>query len=113
MAKWDIDKALRALEASMIPGTSIIRVTLGGAELMQRELGELTDEERQNDFANVWSLGLGRLNERHRFIYARTIREAYLRARRILKEMSPEEKAFFGVQAPKKPGPKAVRRRAS
>lgn len=113
MAKWDIDKALLAVEASLIPGTSISRVTLSGVELMERELGKLRDEERQKGYVAVWSLGLGRLHEPKRFIYGRTIREAYLRARRVLKKMGPEEKVFLGVQVPKKTGPRALRRRVS
>lgn len=99
--KWDIDKALRALEDSTVPGTSVGRVVLSGVELMEREVGRLTAEEREKGYVLVWCLGLGKTYERKVFVYGRTIRAAHLRARKVVKTMTPDEREFYGVKGPK------------
>jgi hypothetical protein len=102
--KWDIDKALKALEDSDVCGTAITRVVLSSVELLEHKLGRLTAEERSNGYAPLWCLGLGRSDQRKVFIYGRTIRAAHLRARKVVKAMTPEERAFFGVKVPRTTG---------
>lgn len=100
--KWDIDRALEALEDSGIAGTTFTRVMVETEALIQEKLGHITDEERAKGYAKVWCLGLGKMNERKLFIYGRTIHSTYLRARIIIKRLTVEELRFFGLRAPKK-----------
>ena len=98
--KWDIDKALRALEDSQIPGTTVSRVFLYGTETMERAGLVPTAEELTKDSIFAWCLALGKIQERKLFVYGRTIRSAYLKARKIIKSLSAEDLAFFGLKAP-------------
>lgn len=100
--KWDIDKALEALEDSGIAGTTFTRAMVETEALIQEKLGHVTAAERAKGYAKVWCLGLGKMNERKLFIYGRTIRSACLRARIIVRQLTPEELRFFGLRAPKK-----------
>lgn len=85
--KWDIDKCLAELEkltGSRVPGTSFTRaiVTPG---ILQKEGLKLTKEEAQRDSFNVWCLALGGHWAPKNFFYGRSLREAYLQARKALK----------------------------
>lgn len=101
--KWNIDKALTALESSNLPGTSVQRVTVSGVELLEQHLGkELRDEDRQRGYAHLWCLGLGRESHRKLFIYGYEIRTAYLRARRVMRRLPKEDLEFFGLARPRK-----------
>lgn len=100
--KWDIDKALKALELDyIVPGTSFNRVLLD-VSLMEEKGLKPTAQEKGRECIRVWSMGIGRLLEAKEFFYARTIREAYLKARRFLKKLNPQELEVLGVQLPKR-----------
>ncbi len=53
---------------------------------------------------HVWCIALGRVYQAKVFVYGFSIREAYLRARRMVKAMSKAEQAELGLRAPKKGG---------
>lgn len=100
--RWNIDRDLKALEASPISETLINRVTLIGRELLVQQLGKsATKAELEQGYARVWCLALGKVNERKLLIYAPTIRETYLKARRVLRRLSQEELDFYGLRAPR------------
>jgi len=99
--KWDIDKALTALEDSQIPGTTISRVFLYGVEIMDRAGIVPTAEELAKDSIQAWCLALGRIQEHKLFIHGRTLRAAYLKARKVIKKLSSEELVHYGLKKPK------------
>lgn len=107
--KWDIDKALIALEASGIAGTTLTRVMVSGEDMMKEKIGRITDEERAQGYAKVWCLALGKLDERKLFVYDHTIHSAYLKARKVVRMLSDEDLKFLGLRRPKKPGARARR----
>ncbi len=100
--KWDIDKALTLLEDSTIPATGVTRVMLGDIASIEREGLTPTPEERAKQCAIVWCLAFGRLNDPKLFVYGRSVRSAYLKARKIIKGLSPEILTYYGIKAPKK-----------
>jgi hypothetical protein len=100
--KWDIDKSLTQLENSSIPATSVARTMLGDVASIEREGLTPTSEERAKQCAIVWCLALGRINEPKLFVYERDIRAVYLKARRIIKGLSPEQLTYYGIQSSKK-----------
>jgi hypothetical protein len=100
--KWDIDKALAQLENSTIPATSVSRVMLGDIPSIEREGLTPTAEERAKQCAIVWCVALGRLNEPKLLVYGRGIRTTYLKARKIVKGMTPDLLAYYGLKSPKK-----------
>lgn len=106
--KWDIDRALTALEDTGAAGTSISRVDIMGADEMERLLGNVTDTERAKEGILVWCIALGALRGPKLFIYGRTIRAAYLRARKVIRRLSPEDLMVYRLRVPtKKPRKKA------
>lgn len=78
--KWDIDKELTAYEPKSIPGTSISRVMLDYALFAQYGLKLPKDQTRESGM--IWCLGLGQIHLRKKFFYGRTIREAFLKAKK-------------------------------
>lgn len=99
---WDIDKALALLENSSIPATGVARALLGDIPSIEREGLVPTAEERLKGCAIVWCLALGRLNEPKLFVYGRSIRTAYLKARKIVRRLPPDLLAYYGLKSPKK-----------
>lgn len=87
--KWDIDKALAALEDSGIAGTTITRVMIETPELIEEKLGNVTEAERTAGYAKAVCLALGKMSERKIFIHGRTIHSAYRRARLVVRRRSP------------------------
>jgi len=88
--KWNVDKALFRLEVAIglgpghSPGTMASRA-LTDVTIMKREGVKPTPEEVEKGYAMIWCLTVGQMLMPKRFFYGRTIREAYLRARRVLK----------------------------
>lgn len=114
--RWDVDKALRALEDSIIPGTGFQRVTMSGLEMLEEHLGkELRDEDRKRGYAHLWCLGLGCQTQRKLFVYGYTVRTAYLRARKIVRKLPQEDLTLFGLVRPRKrkKAPSLQRRRSA
>lgn len=110
--KWDIDKAIAALEDSTIAGTLMGRVTISGVELLEQHLGKtLRKEDRERGYAKVWCLTLGKENERKLFIYGYNLHTACLKARRIVRELSQEDLDFFGLKTPRRRKRAATRAR--
>lgn len=99
--KWDIDKALKALEGEGVPGTIFSRTLLYDADTIRRANIKGSEEEVKHGVV-VWTLGIGRAQTPKFFVYGRTIRTAYLQARRIIKGMSPQAREAYGIKAPKK-----------
>jgi hypothetical protein len=119
--KWDIDKAIRALETSNGPGTVLERVVINPQDVGLLAILDLkltpkqwAKAEKENlQTAVVWAFGIGRLAQRKLFFHAWTIREAYLKARRKLKTMSKGDLEWYGVQLPKKSNSFAAAKRDS
>jgi len=99
--KWDIDKALRNIEATDIPGTDIQRLLLD-ITLFETYGVKPTPEQVQRKGGYVWCLAIGKQLQRKLFFYGNEIHEAYLKARRQVKKLTPEECMFYGVKVPKK-----------
>lgn len=99
--KWDIDKALRALEHLETSGTSLDRilVRLDDTEGIKR-LGLVT--KKTSGYSTVWALGLGKLSQRKLFFHGWTIREAYLKARKAVKKMPSDDLVWYGIPTLKK-----------
>ncbi len=108
--KWDIDKAILALEAAGGPGTVLERILINPEdEAVQKTLGlklSVADRAKAKKMGQqlvaAWAMGVGKSATRKLFFYAWTIREAYLMARRGLKKLSPSDLAWYGVAIPKK-----------
>ena len=98
--KWDIDKALRALECD-VPGTSISRV-MADVPFMELHGFKVTDQERARGGSLIWGIALGRLMEPKSFFYGRGIREAYLRARKFIRSLNDQQRKELGVRLPRK-----------
>jgi len=99
--KWDIDKALTKLEDPATTGTSLDRILLrlDDTEAMKR-LG--LKPKKTEGYAVAWAIGIGKQAQRKLFFHGFTIREAYLKARRFVKTMGPEDRAWYGIPAFKK-----------
>jgi hypothetical protein len=82
--KWDIDKALVDMEPESCKGTRFERILMQCSLLKQNGM-EPTAAEKRDGFSPVWCLSLGRAHEPKFFIYARTMRAVYLRARKLMK----------------------------
>jgi hypothetical protein len=95
MAKWDIDKELAVLErlSGRVPGTLLNRVIIP-PDLLQKEGLKLTKEEAGKDSLNVWALALGGHLDPKTIVHGRTLREGYLRARKVLKPHGKPKKAI-------------------
>ena len=113
--KWDIDKALLALEASGSPGSVLERVLVNPEDtplLTSLKLKVPPKVKNQNlQLVPVWCLGLGKSAQRKIFFHAWTIREAYLRARRGLKAMTKGDLEWYGVAVPRKSNSYAAAKR--
>jgi hypothetical protein len=100
--KWDIDKALQQLEHPGTSGTVVERVLIRvDDDSTVKRLG-LKFKKGLTGYQIVWVLGLGKLSQRKLFFHGRTIREAYLEARRGVKKMSAADRDWYGIPAPKK-----------
>ena len=106
--KWDIDRALASLVGSPESDTTINRVSLYGVELMDQHLGSktLTAAERERGHITVWCIGLGKLHQRKLLLYARSLHELYLKARRTVRKLSSEELDELGLKMPKRGRPR-------
>ncbi len=116
MAKWDIDKSLKGMEPESCPGTTIQRVLLDVKLLTNPETKLLygkivpTPAEVQQGCLNVWSVGIGFSYEPKAVFYGRTIREAFLQARRTVKLGKLDRHTPWGRQVFTPVLPKAKRR---
>jgi hypothetical protein len=99
--KWDIDKATRAFETSSAPGTGYFRVLTDLTVMVQAGINP-TPEERQRGAGLCWCVMVGGMHQPKVFSYDRSIRTAYLKARRKIKAMSKQELVQFGLQVPKR-----------
>ncbi len=101
--KWDIDKALTPLEPESCSGTTITRAYLDEVYLIKEGLKPLptdrTDRDGRVVGATVWCLALGHSYGAKAFIYGRTIRQCYLRAKKIIAAGKLAESTPWGVQA--------------
>ncbi len=117
--KWNIDKAIEALEGTPAPGSVIERVLVNpdDAELLGNLKLKLTPAIRSRvnnenlQLVPVWCFGVGKLAQRKLFFHGWTIREAYLLARRSLKEMSKSDLEWYGVAVPRKSNSYAAAKR--
>lgn len=91
MAKWDIDRELPRMEPDSCPGTSIERIMVGVDLLKSTKTRAVygnvrpTPEELAHGHVKMWCLGLGYSYMARAFFYDRTIRGAYLQARKAMK----------------------------
>lgn len=100
--KWDIDKVLAQLEHATNPGTIVERImVLVDNKQVLSDLG-LKRPKTDKKVVFAWCLSLGMLQCRKHMVYGWTIREAFLKARRDVKLMTPEVRKFFDIPAPKK-----------
>ena len=97
--KWDIDHSLREIEHEIIPGTQIVRCIVQVPWMEALRIPPTPDEITKGS-AMLWSVAIGTLLAPKGFFYGRTIRKAYLCARKAMKnkvarkffELSPLEK---------------------
>jgi len=61
-----------------------------------------TAAEREKQSAVMWSISFGRLGRPKFTFYGRTVRAAYLQARKQIKKFTPEDRRCFAVRVPKK-----------
>lgn len=107
--KWDIDKALLSMEPSSCSGTLLQRVTLdvklltSATQAYREQYGadyiKPTAEELTSGFVKAWCLSIGFSNEPKASFYDRTIRGAYLQARRAISDGNLDAKTPWGRQA--------------
>lgn len=84
--KWDIDKALAGgFEPESCPGTGITRIYVD-VGILKSDGIKVTPADIERGGANIWCLALGKSYERKAFFYGRTIRAAWLAARKALKK---------------------------
>jgi hypothetical protein len=90
MPKWDIDRDLRGLEPETLAGTRIERAMVD-VSWFSSEHGRLmygggkvspTFEELQNGYVLLWCVSIGFACTAKASFYDRTIRRAYLQARK-------------------------------
>lgn len=99
--KWDIDKAIRALENADAPDTSVNYVYTDIAFAESHGV-KPTAEQRQRNGARLCCLAMGRTHASKIFAYGQTFREAYLKMRAAIKKMNRQDLDYFGVQIPQK-----------
>jgi hypothetical protein len=107
--KWDIDKALTELAAPGVMWQALIARAMVDRALWKKYNLNPKSVEAGKESILCWSLGLGRWHDPKIIIYALTIRELYLRARKIIKGLSTEEADYYGVKG--KPKRKKFERR--
>jgi len=104
MAKWDIDKELARLEPDSCPGTTIQRATLDVKLLTnpayKTRYGNIepTLDELNRGWVRTWCLAIGFEHAPKAFFYARSIRSAYLQARKAAKSDKLAEATPWGRQ---------------
>jgi hypothetical protein len=85
MAKWDIDKQILTLEPPYSPGTMISRVLLD-VSLFARYNLKVPVESKEKREVPVWCLSVGLCERPKAFFYSLTIRGAFLKARKAVKD---------------------------
>jgi hypothetical protein len=92
MPKWNIDRALKSLEPESCPGTTVQRVLLDVKLLLDSSYkvryGSIVPTAAEIDRGHlwVWCLSLGFAYAPKACFYGRTIRSAYLKARKAAKD---------------------------
>lgn len=109
--KWDIDKALRSLEDPHSAGTSVDRTLIDVSHTQLLADLRLKAPKGAEGSMLVWTLGIGKLAQRKLFIHGWSIREAYLKARRIVNKMTVSDRTWYGIPTPKKRNSYASARR--
>jgi len=95
--QWDIDKALIDFTApGVILEKSITMAVLAQDVWKRYGLRPNVDPTRTEVIA--WCLALGRYNGPKLVTYALTIREAYLKMRRVIKDLDQEGAFLYGVK---------------
>lgn len=99
---WDIDKNLSDLLASNDADPIITKVTISFDQCQDYgiDLPKCRDVEQSR--LRIWCISLGYSNQARLVIYGMTIREVYLRARKAIKDLSPEALQAYGLKGPKK-----------
>lgn len=97
--KWDIDKAIRALENSGISGTGVNRVFCSDRHTMER-LG--VRPRKGEEQALLWCIGFGKIPSSKAEFHDHTIRGAYLRARKAIRKFSKLELEHYGIRVPQR-----------
>ncbi len=90
--KWNPDKAFAQLEATLptnAPGTELRRIVMETRVMPEHGLKPKTADVAAGQ-GLVWCLAIGVMQMPKRFFYGRTIREAYLKARRALLKRKPK-----------------------
>lgn len=95
--KWDVDKAIAVFEPESCPGTAFTRAYLPLNTMVQHKI-KPTPADIERGGANVWCLSIGISYAPKAFFYARTMREAFLRARRSINQKNLAKHTPWGVQ---------------
>jgi hypothetical protein len=82
--KWDVDRALAPYEPIVIPGTVWQRVLMQVSQA-RREGLRVPSKLEDTSVVTVWSLGIGRSEMPKEFIHGFTMRECFLRLRKMVK----------------------------
>jgi hypothetical protein len=95
--KWDIDKALRDLAVSgVLLEKSVTMVLIHKEDWAKYGLRPNVDQTTNE--LMVWCLAIGRYHAPKLAAYALTIREAYLKMRRAIKELDEKWADIYGVR---------------
>jgi len=101
--KWDIDKALKALEdGSRISGTTVSRIQISGEDHALKFGIRFTAAERERGCAFVWCLALGIIQLPKLFFYDREIHGAYIKAKKAIKNLSDDELLYYALRKPRR-----------
>jgi hypothetical protein len=103
--KWDIDKALAALTTTGDQlGTSLTPVVHSDLATLKGTGIPVSAQDREKGYVVLWCLSLGHVNGRKLFTYGRTIREAYLRARKVVRSLPAESLQEYVLKEIKRQG---------
>lgn len=89
--KWDVDAVLDSIN-----GSAVSRCTTD-LRFMESQGLKPTRAEREEGHVRLWAIGIGETWQAKVFVYGRTIRQAALRARKVVKKMTPEEQADLRI----------------
>ena len=109
--RWDIDKKLSDLLASGAADPSITIANLDRAQWQSQGLSLPKRVDVGQSWIKVWCIALGYSNQDKLVTYGFTIREAYLKARKAIKSLTPEELQAYGLKGPKKKFKKSPKRK--
>ena len=94
--KWDIDKEIAKMEPASMPGTSFSRALLE-LDIMKREGVRPTAKQKERGLGWVWCLSIGQTHMAKAFFYGQTMRQAFLKAKKVIKARKGQLQGAWGT----------------